>query len=45
MLFRSETREQMDYLRAVDCDIIQGFYFSRPLIAEDFEKLLKEEKA
>ena len=26
-----ETKEQLDYLRNVGCDIIQGFFFSKPL--------------
>lgn len=35
-----ETREQLSYLSRVGCDEIQGFYFSRPLAAEQFERLL-----
>lgn len=26
-----ETREQLDYLRNIGCDMIQGFFFSKPL--------------
>lgn len=35
-----ETREQLDYLLAHNCDIMQGYHFSRPVKAEDFETLL-----
>jgi diguanylate cyclase (GGDEF)-like protein len=33
-----ETEEQYDFLRAIDCDEVQGFYISRALAADDFEK-------
>ncbi len=33
-----ETREQVDFLAKQDCDLIQGFYFSKPLPVEEFEK-------
>jgi len=39
-----ETAAQLSYLRRHQCDQIQGFYFSRPLLLEDAEKLLREEK-
>ncbi|MDH4263194.1 MAG: EAL domain-containing protein [Spirochaetia bacterium] len=32
-----ETQEQFDYLVSVGCREIQGYYFSKPLSAEDFE--------
>jgi EAL domain-containing protein (putative c-di-GMP-specific phosphodiesterase class I) len=35
-----ETREQLEFLRAEGCDEIQGFLFSKPIPAEEFEKLL-----
>lgn len=38
-----ETKEQYEMLKKAGCDIIQGYYFSRPLPAEEFEKLLIEE--
>ena len=31
-----ETKEQSDFLRAWDCDAIQGYYYSRPLCEKDF---------
>lgn len=32
-----ETEEQMQTLKALGCDIIQGYYFSRPVPSEEFE--------
>jgi EAL domain-containing protein (putative c-di-GMP-specific phosphodiesterase class I) len=37
-----ETSEQLDYLRRHGCDEMQGYYFSRPLPAREFEQLLIE---
>jgi diguanylate cyclase (GGDEF)-like protein/PAS domain S-box-containing protein len=37
-----ETREELEFLKAHDCDMIQGYYFSRPLPWQDFTALLKE---
>lgn len=31
-----ETQEQIDYLRGERCDVIQGYYYSRPLPEEEF---------
>lgn len=39
-----ETQEQCDYLKEVGCQIQQGFYFSRPVPQEVFEKLLEEDR-
>ncbi|WP_081801440.1 EAL domain-containing protein [Herminiimonas sp. CN] len=35
-----ETSEQLAFLRAHGCDQMQGYYFSRPLPAEEIESLL-----
>jgi len=35
-----ETREQLDYLKYLDCDLGQGFFFSRPLRAADAAGIL-----
>ena len=35
-----ETLAQLDYLRGLGCDEMQGYYFSRPLPAQEFEQLL-----
>lgn len=37
-----ETKEQLEFLRNLKCDDIQGYYFSKPLQAEEFEKLLAD---
>ena len=39
-----EKREQVDFLKSVKCDVVQGYYFSKPVPAEDFRKMLREEK-
>jgi predicted signal transduction protein with EAL and GGDEF domain len=36
-----ETTEQLDYLRAHQCDYTQGFLLSRPVRAEDALELLR----
>ena len=36
-----ETREQMTFLQTQGCDQAQGYYFSRPLVAQEFAKLLE----
>lgn len=41
----AETKEQVDFLRAKDCDYIQGFYYARPLPEKEFERLLDAEEA
>jgi EAL domain-containing protein (putative c-di-GMP-specific phosphodiesterase class I) len=33
----------MEKLKAIGCDIIQGYYFSKPLPAEDFCRLIEAE--
>ena len=33
-----ETREQFEMLTGIGCRLCQGFYFSKPLPAEEFEK-------
>jgi len=38
-----ETKEQLELLKEMGCDIIQGYYFSKPLSAEEFDVLLKNE--
>ena len=36
-----ETKEQLDLLREMGCDYIQGFYFSKPLPMDDFVSFLE----
>ena len=40
-----ETAEQVFTLKQLGCDIIQGFYFSRPQPAEEFEKFVMAKKS
>lgn len=35
-----ETEEQFDYLKDIDCDMIQGFLLGKPMPKENFESLL-----
>ena len=37
-----ETEGQLNYLRSLNCDEIQGYYFSRPVSAEDCSSLLRQ---
>jgi diguanylate cyclase (GGDEF)-like protein/PAS domain S-box-containing protein len=37
-----ETQEQLQYLSSLDCDVVQGFLFSKSLSARAFEELLVE---
>jgi len=38
-----ERKEQADFLKTVDCDEIQGFYYSRSLSPEALEEFLRNE--
>jgi diguanylate cyclase (GGDEF)-like protein/PAS domain S-box-containing protein len=40
-----ETAEQREFLRGCGCDSVQGYYFSRPLPAEDMERILMADSA
>ena len=37
-----ETKEQLEYLKNAQCDAIQGFLLSKPMLKSDFELLMKE---
>ena len=39
-----ETKEQLQYLSALECDVVQGFLFSKALSAKAFEELLVEQR-
>jgi diguanylate cyclase (GGDEF)-like protein/PAS domain S-box-containing protein len=39
-----ETREQVEFLRSLQCDSLQGFLFYKPLTPEAFKAVLKEGK-
>ena len=39
-----ETKKQLQLLKDAGCDIVQGFYFSKPLPLKEFEKkIIKKE--
>ncbi|MBE5942632.1 MAG: EAL domain-containing protein [Lachnospiraceae bacterium] len=37
-----ENREQVDFLAQQECDLIQGYYFAKPMPIEEFEEKYKE---
>jgi diguanylate cyclase (GGDEF)-like protein/PAS domain S-box-containing protein len=39
-----ENAEQLAYLSATGCDEIQGYFFSRPVTADEFEAMLREDR-
>ena len=39
-----EDEAQVNKLKEMGCDLIQGFYFSRPVSPEEFEELIKKEE-
>lgn len=39
-----ETLEQLEFLKSKKCDHIQGYYYSKPLPADEFERLLNEQQ-
>lgn len=38
-----ETREQLERLREVGCDYVQGYYFSKPVPCVEFEHLIRQQ--
>ncbi|WP_051531365.1 putative bifunctional diguanylate cyclase/phosphodiesterase [Clostridiisalibacter paucivorans] len=38
-----ETKKQLDMLYETGCDQVQGYYFSRPVTADEIEEMFKEE--
>ena len=40
-----ETKKEWEYLRSMECDVVQGYYFYRPMPEKDFEELLNMKKA
>ena len=39
-----EDEYQRDYLKEMRCDTLQGYYFAKPLSAQDFEALLEQDE-
>ena len=40
----AETKQQIDYLKSIGCNLIQGYYYSRPLPKDEFEQYLTKSK-
>ena len=40
-----ETPAQLEFLKTLGCDEYQGYHFSRPLPASDFERLFRESRS
>ena len=38
-----EKKEQVDFLASQGCDMIQGFYFAKPMPIEEFEKKVEKD--
>lgn len=39
-----EDRAHVDLLRELSCDMVQGYYFAKPMSAEEFTKMIQEKK-
>lgn len=39
-----ETADQVEVLRGIGCDLVQGYYYAKPMPVEDFFALLKEDR-
>ena len=37
-----ETEEQVELLRKIGCDNVQGYYYAKPMSMEEFEQLLNK---
>ena len=37
-----ETQEQYEFLKSIDCNMIQGYYFARPMPEDEFEKCIEQ---
>lgn len=40
-----EQAEQMEFLRAIHCDVVQGYFFSKPLPMDEFESWVSQYEA
>ena len=36
-----ETEDQYVFLREIGCDVIQGYYFAKPMPEQDYEKCME----
>ncbi len=37
-----ETQDQLDFLETINCDIVQGYYYSRPIPPKEFEVFMEK---
>ena len=37
-----ENKEQVEYLKKLGCDFIQGYYYFKPLTKKEFEKQMND---
>jgi len=40
-----ETKEQVEFLKSVGCDMAQGYYYSKPISQDKFNKMIEDELA
>lgn len=40
-----ETKECLDFLKEIGCDMVQGYYYYKPMPLHDFHKLIKSRKS
>lgn len=38
-----ETEKQLEYLKQLNCNFVQGYFYAKPMVVEEFEKRLVEE--
>ncbi|MGN0670142.1 MAG: putative bifunctional diguanylate cyclase/phosphodiesterase [Oscillospiraceae bacterium] len=38
-----ETQDQIDFLKEIDCNMVQGYYFSKPMKLRDFDELWEKQ--
>ena len=39
-----ETREQVNFLRTIGCEFIQGYFFAQPMPVEDYERIMTRQE-
>ena len=39
-----ETKEQVEFVRKLKCDVVQGYYYSKPISKEEFEEYIIKNK-
>lgn len=39
-----ETREQVEFIKKIQCDVIQGYYYSKPISKEEFEEYFSKNR-